>query len=149
MSRVSGLPVSVSGIDQARTISFKHEREPATLETIDFSDLLARNPPPNGGNFIHFISLDVEGHELEVLQGFPWDKMEVGVWIIELGDGESGSSSRLSHQLEVLLLMRANGYAARSVQNRGVDMFFVKDKYWDATLLVKGWREHAIGSWGC
>ena len=85
----------------------------------------------------------------QVLQTFPWDKVEVGAWIVELGQGESGSSSQLSQQLEVLLLMRANGYTARPVKNKGVDMFFVKDKYWHAALLAKGWRKHLIGSWGC
>jgi FkbM family methyltransferase len=50
------------------------------LRTTTLAELLARvGAPP----FIHFISLDIEGAELEALRGFPFDRYRVGAWTIE------------------------------------------------------------------
>jgi hypothetical protein len=32
---------------------------------------------------IEYISLDIEGHELPVVESFPWDRYDVGVWTVE------------------------------------------------------------------
>lgn len=54
--------------------------QPLHASTISFSDLLITTNTPR---FINFISLDVEGQELPALQTFPFDRHEVGIWIVE------------------------------------------------------------------
>ena len=50
------------------------------LTTVTLDDLLARAGAPS---FIHFISMDIEGAELEALRAFPFDRYRVGAWAIE------------------------------------------------------------------
>ena len=50
------------------------------LTTVTLDDLLARAGAPS---FIHFISLDIEGAELEALRAFPFERYRVGAWAIE------------------------------------------------------------------
>jgi hypothetical protein len=47
-----------------------------------------------------FVSLDIEGGEVAVLEGFPFDKHHVGVWAVE---NNSGSP-------DLPRLMRSKGY---------------------------------------
>ena len=58
-------------VKQAEVVEFTT----ATLE-----DILDRAKAPN---FIHYISLDIEGGELEALRGFPFSKYKVGAFTIE------------------------------------------------------------------
>jgi hypothetical protein len=52
-----------------------------TVETaVTLGDILER---ANAPRFIHFVSLDIEGAELEALKGFPFDKYEIGVLAVE------------------------------------------------------------------
>jgi hypothetical protein len=48
--------------------------------TVTLGEVLAANGAPP---FIHFVSVDVEGAELEALRGFPFDRHRVGAWTIE------------------------------------------------------------------
>ncbi len=48
--------------------------------TVTLADILARAKAPS---FIQFISLDIEGAELDALQGFPFDRVDVGAFAIE------------------------------------------------------------------
>jgi FkbM family methyltransferase len=48
-----------------------------TLTTVTLDDLLARAGAPP---FIHFVSLDIEGAELEALRAFPFERHRVGAW---------------------------------------------------------------------
>ncbi len=48
--------------------------------TVTLADILTRAQAPA---FIHFISLDIEGAELDALQGFPFDRVRVGAFAIE------------------------------------------------------------------
>ncbi len=48
--------------------------------TVTLDDILTRAKAPA---FIHFISLDIEGAELDALQGFPFDRVKVGAFAIE------------------------------------------------------------------
>lgn len=50
------------------------------LTTVTLAEILRRAHAPS---FIHFISLDIEGAELEALQGFPFDAYAVGALAIE------------------------------------------------------------------
>ena len=49
-----------------------------TTTTLD-SILMRGNAP----NFVHFVSLDIEGAEYEALKGFPFDRVKVGAWVLE------------------------------------------------------------------
>lgn len=57
------------------------EKAPAVeFQSVTLRDLLARAGAPP---FVHFVSLDIEGAELEALRGFPFDRVRVGAWAIE------------------------------------------------------------------
>ncbi len=73
------------------------------LSTVTLDDLLARAGAPP---FIHFISLDIEGAELEALGGFPFDRHRVGAWTIEHNREEPKRS-------QIRTLMAARGYELR------------------------------------
>jgi FkbM family methyltransferase len=51
-----------------------------TFTTTTLADILRRTNAPK---FIHFISLDIEGAELEALKAFPFDTYRVGAFAIE------------------------------------------------------------------
>jgi len=50
------------------------------LTTVTLDDLLTRAKAPS---FIHFMSLDIEGAELEALRAFPFDRIRLGALAIE------------------------------------------------------------------
>src|SRR4030095_3864408 len=50
------------------------------LTTVTLGNILQR---ANAPSFIHFMSLDIEGAELEALRGFPFDKYSFGALAIE------------------------------------------------------------------
>jgi FkbM family methyltransferase len=59
-----------------------YTKDAATVEliTVTLEDILRRAAAPS---FIHFVSLDIEGAELEALRGFPFDRHSVGSFAIE------------------------------------------------------------------
>ena len=62
------------------------EKSPAVeLTTTTLEDVLTRNNAPP---FIHFISLDIEGAELDALKGVPFDRYRFGSMAIEHNDEE-------------------------------------------------------------
>jgi FkbM family methyltransferase len=62
------------------------EQAPAVeFTTVTLAELLERNHAPS---FIHFMSLDIEGAELEALKGIPFDKYRFGAMAIEHNDEE-------------------------------------------------------------
>lgn len=83
------------------------------IRTVTLADLLARaNAPP----FIHYVSLDIEGAELEALRGFPFDRYRVGAWTIEHNREEPKRTA-------IRELLSAHGY--RRVHPWQQDDFFV------------------------
>ena len=70
------------------------------LTTVTLRDVLQRAHAPS---FIHFMSLDIEGAELEALRGFPFDQYKLGSIAIEHNDEEPKRT-----QIEVLL--KSKGY---------------------------------------
>ena len=48
--------------------------------TVTLGDILERAQAPR---FIHFVSMDIEGAELEAIKGFPFDKYQIGALMVE------------------------------------------------------------------
>jgi FkbM family methyltransferase len=86
-----------------------------TLTTVTLDDLLARAGAPS---YIHFISMDIEGAELEALHGFPFDRYRVGAWAIE-HNREEPKRTRIQR------VLATHGY--RHVHEYHQDDFFVAD----------------------
>lgn len=70
------------------------------LTTVTLGDILQRAHAPS---FIHFMSLDIEGAELEALRGFPFDKYTLGSLAIE-HNYEEPKRSEIEH------LLKSKGY---------------------------------------
>jgi FkbM family methyltransferase len=83
------------------------------VRTVTLDDLLSRAHAPR---FIHFISLDIEGAELEALRAFPFDRYRIGAWTIEHNREEPKRS-------QIVALLGAHGY--RRVNEWQQDDFFV------------------------
>ncbi len=70
-------------------------------------------------SFIHYMSLDIEGAELEALKGFPFSRYKVGVFTIEHNFEEPKRS-------EIRKLLEANGYRlSKTLKN---DDFYTLDE---------------------
>jgi FkbM family methyltransferase len=97
-------------IGQSRTVEFT---------TVTLDDLLARAGAPR---FIHYVSIDVEGAELEVLKGFSLSRYRVGAFTIE-------HNFEQPKRTEIRNLLERNGY--RLAANRRWDDWYVpKDPSW-------------------
>ncbi len=91
----------------ARTVEFT---------TVTLRDVLENTRAPQ---FIHFVSLDIEGAELEALKGFPFDKYRIGAMAVEHNDEEP-------KRTEIEALMRRHGY--RRVHSWQQDDFYVPER---------------------
>jgi hypothetical protein len=92
----------LGGIDDTLAAwNVKAARAPVVqFKTVTLDGLLTRaNAPP----FIHFVSLDIEGAELEALRGFPFDRYRVGAWTIEHNQEEPKRS-------QIRALLASHGY---------------------------------------
>jgi FkbM family methyltransferase len=83
-----------------------------TFTTTTLGDVLARAGAPP---YIHFVSLDIEGAELEALRGFPFDRVRVGAFAIEHNHEEPKRSG-------IAALLARHGY--RRVHTWRQDDFF-------------------------
>jgi hypothetical protein len=66
--------------------------------------------------FIHFVSLDIEGAELEALKGFPFDTYKMGALAVEHNEEEP-------KRREIEALMSQHGY--RKVHSWYQDDFYL------------------------
>jgi FkbM family methyltransferase len=74
------------------------EKSPAVeLTTVTLGQILER---ANAPSYIHFLSLDIEGAELEALKGVPFDKYRFGAMAIEHNDEEPKRSDLLKFLAE-------------------------------------------------
>jgi FkbM family methyltransferase len=71
------------------------------LTTVTLADVLQRAGAPS---FIHFLSLDIEGAELEALRGFPFDKYRLGALAVEHNYEQPKRS-------DIEALLKRHGYA--------------------------------------
>ena len=96
------------------------ERETRAAETVAFTtvtlgDILARSGAPA---LIHFMSLDIEGAELDALQGFPFDRYRLGALDVEHNFEEPKRG-------RILELMEGHGYTR--VHSWQQDDFYLPD----------------------
>ena len=139
------------------------KRSQQTVKTINARDLIScvnSTAPPDADcsgvhgtrfvpEFINLVSMDIEGSEADLLQTWPWDLVEVGVFIIETGAGLSSKLACNSNCKEVRRIMQEQGYISVPVQNAGVDEYFVPMKYSYQSIMIKDWRVHPDDSHGC
>lgn len=101
----------------ADTLGTWNEQAPraptVNVTTVTLGDVLARAAAPH---FIHFISVDIEGAELEALRAFPFERYRVAAWTIEHNREEPKRS-------QIVALLGAHGY--RRVNEWRQDDFFV------------------------
>jgi FkbM family methyltransferase len=83
------------------------------VTTVTLDDVLTRAGAPS---FIHYMSLDIEGAELEALRAFSFNRYRVGAWTIEHNREEP-------KRTQILALLAAHGY--RRVNEWHQDDFFV------------------------
>ena len=84
--------------------------------TVTLRDVLERTKAPQ---FIHFVSLDIEGAELDALKAFPFEKHTIGALAVEHNDEEPKRS-------EIEALMRSHGY--RRVHSWFQDDFYIPER---------------------
>jgi FkbM family methyltransferase len=82
------------------------------LTTVTLADVLERTKAPG---FIHFLSLDIEGAELDALRGIPFDKYRFGAMAIEHNEEEPKRS-------DIIKFLEGHGY--RRVHTYKQDDFF-------------------------
>lgn len=70
------------------------------MTTVTLADVLARAKAPA---FIHFLSLDIEGAELDALRGIPFDKYRFGAMAIEHNEEEPKRG-------DIIAFLAARGY---------------------------------------
>jgi FkbM family methyltransferase len=89
------------------------EKSPVVeLKTITLGELLSRAQAPG---FIHFLSVDIEGAELEALKGIPFDRYRFGAMAIEHNEEEP-------KRTDILTFLAAHGY--QRVHSYKQDDFF-------------------------
>jgi hypothetical protein len=99
----------------------KEDNKVKQAQVVDFTtttleDILDRAKAPN---FIHFMSLDIEGGELEALKGLPFSKYKVGAFTIEHNFEEPKRS-------QIKALLESHGY--RRVRSVDQDDYYVLDQ---------------------
>jgi FkbM family methyltransferase len=81
--------------------------------TVTLADILERAKAPR---FIHYVSMDIEGGEINALKGFPFDKYQIGALTVEHNYLEPKRS-------EIKALMESHGY--KRVHTSVRDDFYV------------------------
>jgi FkbM family methyltransferase len=90
-------------IDEAHPREYKTQQFSAPtveLTTVTLGDILERAKAPR---FIHYMSMDIEGGEVNALKGFPFDRYQIGALSIEHNYQEPKRS-------EIKALMESHGY---------------------------------------
>jgi FkbM family methyltransferase len=82
---------------------WKSEAEKSPAVELTTTTLAAVLAGANAPSFIHFLSLDIEGAELEALRGLPFDRYRFGAMAIEHNDEEPKRS-------EILAFLQERGY---------------------------------------
>jgi hypothetical protein len=91
----------------------KAEAPIVEFTTVTLGDILERAKAPR---FIHYVSMDIEGGEINALKGFPFDKYQIGALTVEHNYLEPKRS-------EIKALMESHGY--KHVHTSDRDDFYV------------------------
>ena len=102
----AGLVVSAGGHPRAGTAPT------VEMTTVTLGEVLERAKAPA---FIHFLSLDIEGAELDALRGIPFDQYRFGAMAIEHNEEEPKRS-------DIIAFLQEHGY--RRVHTYKQDDFF-------------------------
>jgi FkbM family methyltransferase len=102
-------------IDETRPKDKMQKYTAPTVEftTVTLGDILERAKAPR---FIHYVSMDIEGGEINALKGFPFDKYQIGALSVEHNYQEPKRS-------EIKALMESHGY--RRVHTSDRDDFYL------------------------
>jgi len=106
-----------SGIVDTLSDSRKKMIETAPIvefTTVTLRDILER---ANAPQFIHYVSLDIEGGEVNALKGFPFDKYRIGALTVEHNYHEP-------KRTDIRRLMESHGYGYVHTSDR--DDFYVR-----------------------
>lgn len=95
----------------------RHKGRMIKVKTRPLADILERH----GLRVVDYISLDVEGGEMDVLAPFPFDQIKVTAWTVENNAGDT----------EIPALMKDKGYAR--IEALGVDDVYVLEGALSAT----------------
>ena len=98
--------------------------------------------------FINFVSVDVEGNEKELFSTWPWNILQVAVFIVETGAGQPDMHCHADCHA-VRNMLASHGYVNGGVDNAGVDEYFVLPQYWRDSMRLKDYRVHPPQSAGC
>lgn len=111
-TQMSGLTASYDGeVLESVEKNPRHEGELITVETRPLAEVLDEH----GLAEVDYVSLDVEGAEPAILEGFPFDRIRVKAWTVENRDRDA----------KLRGLMRGAGY--RLAAMLGLDDVFVLD----------------------
>ncbi|MEM7212438.1 MAG: FkbM family methyltransferase [Pseudomonadota bacterium] len=111
-SQMSGLTASYDPkLRETVEADPRHKGELITVKTKTLASILEQNFLTE----VDYISLDVEGGEMAVLSGFPFDQFKVTAWTIENNTGDT----------KIPALMRDKGY--KRVEALGVDDIYILD----------------------
>jgi hypothetical protein len=108
----------VGGVTATLGTLGKGDQEAPTVEitTTTLKDILLSTQAPS---FIHFMSLDIEGAELEALKAFPFDTHRVGAIAVEHNYEEPKRS-------DIVALLKLHGY--RRIHSWLQDDFYVLER---------------------
>lgn len=110
----------LSFIKETRDEAYSQEMEEITVETKVLKNVFLEE----GIEYIDYMSIDVEGHELNVIKGIDFDNVRINVLTIE----NNPSSSYIYGDEEIRNIMLDNGYVlwGRLV---GLDDIYVKEDF--------------------
>jgi Methyltransferase FkbM domain len=105
----------VDTLDPLHKEAMHKETTPRIVEftTVTLADILER---AKASRFIHYVSMDIEGGEIDALKGFPFDKYQIGALTVEHNFQEPRRS-------EIKALMESHGY--KHVHTSDRDDFYV------------------------
>jgi FkbM family methyltransferase len=108
---------ALSGLNKGMSVAHKQwaeeygKTEIIKVKTMTFDEIMANYP---NVNHIDFLSMDVEGHEIPILETIDFKKYTFGFLTIERSNGE-----------KIRDIMKKNGY--RVYMERGADIMFIPE----------------------